>query len=200
MQLSEKSRHQTATKNQIIYFPDDAANTIYFLKQGKVKISTVSDDGRELILSLLGPGEIFGEMSIAGEGKRKEFAEATEDAVICHLQINELQELLTKNAEFNLEVTKLIGLRLRKIRTRLESLCFKSAPDRIKAFIKELADEHGRDIGDEKEVKLNLTHQDIANLTATSRQTVTTILNDLEKNNIILYDRKRILIRDYSKL
>ena len=86
---------------------------------------------------------------------------------------------------------------MRSLRT-LRTL--KGRGKKAKEVSKELVDEKGRDIGHEKEVKISLTHQDIANLTATTRQTVTLVMRDLEKENIILYDRKRILVRDYSKL
>ncbi len=200
MRLSDRAAMRNANKHEVIYFAEDPSSNIYFLKQGKVKVSTFSEEGKEMILSILGPGEVFGELALAGQTKRDHTAMATEDAIICSISIEELAEMLQKNSAFNLRVIKLIGIRLKKIETRLESMVFKTAPDRIKAFIRDLVDEYGREVGHEKEVKLNLTHQDIANLTATSRQTVTTVLNDLEKDNIILYDRKRILIRDYQAL
>ncbi len=200
MKLSERSNHYEAPRKEVLYFPEDPTNRIYFLKRGKVKISTYSDDGREMILSILGPGEIFGEMGLTGDSKREHFAEATEDVSYCTTSLEDFQDLVEKNPKFNLQITKMIGFRFKKIQSRLESLCFKPAPDRIKQFIVDMVDEHGRDVGYEKEVKLNLTHQNIADLTATSRQTVTSVLNDLEKKDLILYDRKRILVRDVEAL
>jgi CRP/FNR family cyclic AMP-dependent transcriptional regulator len=200
MTLSKKAAMRKASKSEVIYFPEDDSKSIYFLKQGKVKISNMSDDGKEMIIAILGQGEIFGEMALTGEEKRDHIAEATEDAIICILSISDLEELLESNPKFNMQITKLIGLRLKRIQSRLTSLCFKNAPDRIKAFIKDMADDHGRKIVDEVEIKLSLTHKDIANLTATSRQTVTTVLNELERDNVILYDRKRLLVKNYEAL
>ena len=110
--------------------------------------------------------------------------------------------MLAKNPAFNFSVTKLIGLRYLKVQSRLESLVFKTAPERIRGFIKEMADEHGKTLanGSEIEVKLKLKHEDIAKLTATTRQSVTTELNNLEKEGVILFDRTRILIKDIKKL
>ncbi len=200
MKLNERTRMRNCHKNEVIYLPYEKSNTIYFLKEGKVKISSVSEDGKEMIHAILGQGEIFGELAITGQGERKQIAEATEDALVCSIDVNEFSEFMQSNSRLNLSITKIIGFRLRKIQARLESLWFKSAPERIRSFIKDLTDEHGRDVGDEKSVNLNLTHQEIANLTATTRQTVTSTLNDLEKKGIILYDRKRILIKQYDKL
>ncbi len=201
MKLNERTKMRNCHKNEVIYLPYEKSNTLYFLKEGKVKIASVSEDGKEMIHAILGQGEIFGELAITDDqGERKQIAEATEDALICSIDVKEFGEFMQNNSNLNLSITKAIGFRLRKIQARLESLWFKSAPERIRGFIKDLADEHGKDIGDEKVVKLNLTHQEIASLTATTRQTVTSTLNDLEKKEIIIYDRKRILIRKYDLL
>lgn len=198
--MSKTASMRDCSKNQVIYFPEDSSNVIYFLKQGKVKISKYSEEGKEIIITILGPGEIFGELSISGEGRRDEIAEALEESIVCTLSIHELEKMMEKNPKFNMTITKLIGLRLKKIESRLVSLIFKSTENRIKSFIKEMADDHGRKIGMETEIKLNLTHDDIAKLTATSRQSVTSVFNELEKDNVILYSRKRILIKNYEQL
>lgn len=198
--LSRMAAMKSCTKHQIIYFPQESANAIYFLKTGKVKISKYSFDGREMIIAMLGPGEIFGELALAGQNERNEIAEAIDDSIVCSIDIRELENMLQSNPQLNLQITKLIGLRLRKFESRLESLVFKNAEERIHGFIKEMAKEHGRKIGNEVEVNLRLTHEDIAKLTATSRQTVTAVFSELEKKNIILYDRKRILVKNLQAL
>lgn len=194
---------QHAPRNQVIYFPEDTSNTIFLLKKGKVKISRMAESGKEMILAILGPGDIFGELCITGQVKREEIAEATEDAVIRSVGMSDFQNMMEMNPKFNLQVTKFIGFRLKKMQTRLEGLIFKTAEQRVRYFIKELAEEHGREImcnPEEREVKMRLTHEDIAKLSATSRQTVTSVLNDLEKHGLISYDRRRIFVKKYSEL
>ncbi len=200
MDLSNCSVMKEATKNQVIYLPHDISSRIYFLKEGKVKVASYSEDGREMIHAILGAGEIFGELALAGEESREQYAKATEDVVYCQISVPEFEEFLKRNPSLNLEVTKLIGFRLKRISSRLERMWFKSAPDRVRYLLKELADDHGKKIGDEIEVKLNLTHQELASLAATTRQTVTTTLNDLEKKGVIIYDRRRILVKKYPSL
>jgi CRP-like cAMP-binding protein len=192
-----------APKKQVLYFPSDSSNSIYLLKAGKVKISRLTPDGKEIILTILGPGEVFGELGITGQAEREEIAEVTDDAIICVVDMHDLQRMMKDNPKFNTEILKFIGFRLKRVQSRLESLIFKNAEQRIRSLIRELAEDHGRIIaGDayQREVKLGLTHEDIAKLTATSRQTVTTQLNELEKGGIIKYDRKRIYITDLRKL
>lgn len=190
-------------KKQVLYFPTDSSNSIYMLKAGKVNISRIMPDGKEMILAILGPGEVFGELGIAGQQEREEFAEVTDDAIICVVDIKDLQKMMEDNPKFSTEILKFIGFRLKRVQRRLESLIFKNAEQRIRSLIKELAKDHGRPIaGDEnyREVKLGLTHEDIAKLTATSRQTVTTQLNELEKNGLIKYNRKGISVKDLRQL
>ena len=89
MELSSRAKMLEAKKNQTIYLPSDVSNSIYFLKEGKVKISSFSDDGKELIFAILGPGEIFGELAITGQTSREQIAATTEDAIICYVNVEE---------------------------------------------------------------------------------------------------------------
>lgn len=195
---------ENKSKNQILYFPSDNADTIYILKKGQVRISRISPEGKEIIMSFVGPGELFGEIAIPEQPeKRQEIARVTENSLLCIVKVDDIKQLMLNNHKFNMAILKLIGFRFKKVQSRLESLIFKTADKRIVSFIKEIADEHGRKIRgapDLREVKLGLSHADIAKLTATSRQTVTTVLNALVRKGIITYDRKRINIKDYQAL
>ncbi|PSR02007.1 MAG: Crp/Fnr family transcriptional regulator [Bacteroidetes bacterium SW_11_45_7] len=200
-EVHEKTVMRTVNKGQFIYFPEEQSTNIYFLKKGRVMIGTYSDDGRELIKAYLQPGEMFGEMSLTGEGKRSDFAKAADnDTLICAMPLHEMQHLAQKDSSLNIRLTKFLGLRMKKLERGYESLLFKDSRTRIIDFLKEMAEESGEKVGLETRIKLNLTHSDIAKLTATSRQTVTTVLNDLKKSNLINFDRKKILIRDLREL
>jgi CRP-like cAMP-binding protein len=201
MKMAKKIKDSDIEKNEYIYFPEDPSSSIYFLKKGRVKIGTYSDNGKEIIKTILGPGEIFGELSLVGEGKRKDFAIALDNNVkLCAMGIEDMEEMMGNNSMLGMKITKLIGFRLQKIERRLESLIFKDARTRIIDFIVDMGREKGKPIGKEILVKHNLTHLDIANLTATSRQTVTTILNELKDKNLIYLERNQFLIRDIEQL
>ncbi len=161
----------------------------------------MSDPEKEVLKAILGEGEIFGEMVLTGEERRQDFAVAMDaDTRTCTINIDEFKEIMNGNPSLSLEITKTIGEKLRNIERRLEALIFKDARERIIDFMKEMAEKYGKKIGFEILVKHDLTHQDIANLTATSRQTVTTVLNDLKDKDLIYMERKRFLIRDIEKL
>ena len=188
-------------RDQFIYFPDEPSEYIYMIAQGRVRLGHYSAEGKEIITSILTVGEIFGELAIAGEDKRKDFAQSMDgDTKICKLSIQELKELMYGDRELSFKVLKLVGLRLMKLERKLESLVFKDARTRIIEFLKDTAAWKGKKVGYETLIQTKLTHKDIAALTGTSRQTVTTILNELKEKNQINFDRRRILIRDLENL
>jgi len=188
-------------KGEYIYFPNDPSKIVFFLKRGRVKIGKYADDGKEIIKAILHPGEIFGEMAIAGQESRTDFAQALDnDVMICATKVEDVIELMNNNSKLSMAITRSIGERLMNVERKMESLIFKDARSRIIDLLKQMANERGVKIGDEILLKHNLTHQDIANLTATSRQTVTVTLNELKDQDLIFMERKKILFRDIDKL
>ncbi len=201
VKMSTKVKHSMMNKNDYIYFPEDPSSSIFFLKKGRVKIGNYSNNGKEIIKAILNPGEVFGELSLVGQEKRKDFAIALDNnIVVCSLGIQDMEEMIEANPMIGIKVTKLIGFKLQQIERRFESLVFKDARTRIVDFIVDLGRETGIEIGKEILVKHHLTHMDMANLTATSRQTVTTTLNELKDKNQLHLERNQFLIRDIDNL
>ena len=199
--MAERHTFNYFKKDQFIYFPDEPATYIYMIANGRIKIGHYLDDGKEVVTAILGMGEIFGELALAGEEKRRDFAQAMDDnTTVCPLSIDDLKALMWENKELSFKMLKLVGLRLMKLERKLELLVFKDARTRIVEFIKDSATYKGKKVGYETLIPTKLTHKDIASLTGTSRQTVTTILNELKEKNLINFDRKRILVRDLESL
>lgn len=187
-------------KGEYIYIPNDKSDRIFFISEGRVKIGTYSDSGKEITKVMLGKGEVFGELAITGEERRRDFAYAMEDTDVCSVTVNEMKGLFRDHNALQGFFLKLMGSRIIEMENRLESLVFKDSRTRIIEFLVEQGKKKGQTVGTETLVKRFMTHQDIANITATSRQTVTTVLNDLRDNNLISFNRSRLLIRDLSKL
>lgn len=199
--LEDKHEFKNFKKNDFIYFTNDQAKHIFMIADGRVKIGHYSDDGKEIVKAILGAGEIFGELAITGEEKRTDFAQAMdENTNVCPIGLEDMRELMADDKELSFKIYKLIGLRFRKLERKIESLVFKDARTRIIEFLKDAAEWKGKKVGFETMIPTKLTHKDIANLTGTSRQTVTTILNELKEANLIYFDRRKILIRDLDKL
>lgn len=198
--LVEQMVHKTFKKGDYIYLQDEHADKIYFLTDGQVKIGNYSDSGKEITKAILTKGEVFGELSIIGESKRRDFALAMEDTTVCAMTVEQMNGMMREHSGLSLFLMKIMGSRVLEMEKRLESLVFKDSRTRIIDFLKSLATRKGQRVGYEMLVRKFMTHQEIANLTATSRQTVTTVLNELRNKNILTFNRRRLLIRDMEKL
>jgi len=199
--MADRHTYNYYKKDEFIYFPDEAATHIYMIVSGRVRLGHYQEDGKEAVTAILSAGEIFGEMAMAGEEIRKDYAQAMDgNTTICPLSIEDLKELIKQNGELSFKILKLIGFRLMKLERKLELLVFKDARTRVVEFLKDAAAWKGKKVGFETMIPTRLTHKDIAALTGTSRQTVTTILNELKDKNLINFDRKQILIRDLATL
>ncbi len=199
--MEDKHEPNVYKREEYIYFPEQPSMNVYMVSNGRVKIGTYTSDGKEIVKAILAKGELFGELALTGEGKRDDFAVALDDNTrVCPMSVDNLQDLMKDDQELSFKILKIIGFRLKKMERKIESLVFKDARTRIVDFLRETAQERGQKVGFEMMIKSHLTHKDIASLTGTSRQTVTTVLNELREDNIINFDRRRILIRDMEKL
>lgn len=182
-------------KSDFIYFNKDCANKIYLIVKGKVKVFSYTNNGDEVVKSILSKGEIFGELAILGEEKREDFAQSLSDTVVCPIGLDTLQELMRDNKDFSVGLYKLIGFRIKKLERRLQQLMFKDVKTRLIEFIEELAQEKGEENEEDILINHHLTQQDIANLIGTSRPTVNLLLNELKEEGILEYSRKTITLR-----
>jgi CRP/FNR family transcriptional regulator, cyclic AMP receptor protein len=188
-------------KHETIYKEGTACDRIFFVKRGRVKIVTNGEDDKEVLKSLVLEGELLGEGAIFGEKVRTDTAVSMDEGVtLLEMRSTIAKELLKTNPELSFKVTAQIAQKLRSAERRLEALTFKNSRTRIIEFLKDTAHRQGRKIGFETLLHPFLTHQDIGNLTTTSRQTVSSVLNELKGSNKIYYDRHRLLIRDLSVL
>lgn len=199
--LASRSEFTKFDKHKHVYQPGERSDCLLFLIKGVVKIGRYSSDGREIIKHVLHPISMFGELCLAGELKRQDFAIAIKrDTQILKIQMIQLQQVMRRDNQLSMRILNFIGTRLQNVEQRLESLIFKDARERIIEFLKESARNQGKRVGYETLIKHTLTQQDIANITGTSRQTVTSVMNDLRKSNLIYFNRRTILIRDLGKL
>lgn len=196
------ARHtqRTFAKGEQFFVPDDLSDRIFFITEGRVKISSMNDEGKEITKVILGKGEVFGELALVGEQRRRDWATALEKTVACVVSLEEMRALMRERSELNLFFMKIFGARQLEMERRLESLVFRDSRSRIVEFLVELARNKGERVGYEWVIRKPVTHQEIANLTATSRQTVTTTLNDLRYKKLLTFNRSRLLVRDLEGL
>lgn len=200
-QLADAAQHLVAPRYQFVYVPDEVAGHLYLLVKGRVKTGTFSAEGREIIKEIIAPSTLFGDLTLAGETKRSEFAQSLHDgAEYLAIKLTDFQALMQHNQKLVFACMTHISQRLQRVEERLANLVVKDARERIIEFLQETATREGRRVGFETLVKHHLTQQEIASLTGTSRQTVTSVFNELKRSNLIYFNRNSILIRDVEKL
>ena len=147
------------------------------------------------------PKTLLSEQSFIGEGIHTNNAISMSiDTTVLAVKISVIKELIKRNSNFSIDLIEFLGKKLKYTEDRLESLALNDARERIIQFLRINAQSFGQTIGFEVLLKHDFTQQDIANFTGTSRQTVTTVMNDLKKHNQIYFKRKSILIRDLKAL
>lgn len=186
--------HISIKKRNLVYSAGDAADMVYVLMEGRVKITRLTEDGRELTLDILGPGDIFGELALTGETEREASAEALEDSMLCAIKKEDFISLASRSPLFSLSVTKWIGGRLRRIENRLEDLIFRDVRTRILTLFSDLAEKYGEPAEGGTRIAIKLSHQEIANLIGSTRETVTAELNSLKKKGEIIVEDKHYII------
>jgi CRP/FNR family cyclic AMP-dependent transcriptional regulator len=188
--------YKKAKKNEIIYFSNQDLDRLYILKQGRIKIAYYDENDTEVISEILMEGDIFGEVSLEkSKSECPEFAQAmTEEVSMCSFSLENFKELLRQKPDLAITYSQKVGEKLRHINTKYSDLLFKDVKERVRTFFKRNAKYEGKWDGKKVELNMYLTHQDIANYTASSRQSVSTIIGELEKEGKIIYQGRRTVI------
>ncbi len=191
---------QTYGKHAVLYKPDQVADKVFFMLKGVVKVA-VHAEKKDIIKYIVRPGGMFGESCLTGDNIRRDFAYAMDDHLeVLELQVDAVQKIMRGNFAFAQSLLFFLGERLRHTENQLENVVLKDSRSRIIEFLHQMGHEQGRQVGFETLVKHNMTHQDIADLTGTSRQMVTAVLNQLKRSNVLYFNRKKILFRDLNAL
>ncbi len=193
-ELNRITTMSTVRKGRVFYRPEEPGEVLFILKEGRVQLYRISPEGKKLIITTLGPHTLFGEMALLGTRMHNTFAEAVEDCLICVMSRADLERLILSKPKVALRILEITGRRLREAEERLESMAFKGIPARLASLLLRLADEQGGD-----EVR-GLTHQDLAEMVGTYRETATQVLNELKSQGLIQIRRKRIHILDREGL
>lgn len=198
--IENRCRVRQFPRSSPIYLPSDHANGVLLLAQGRVKIGSFTEDGKQAILAFIEPGELFGELSLMGSQEREEYAEAVEKSTIVLIPSDVMQQLLMQNPEVSLGITRLMGLRRRRIERRLKYLLFRSNRERMIHLLMELAEQYGRETAAGLELKIKLSHQDLANIIGSTRETVTVVLGELQSEGYLELGRRKIILKDLARL
>lgn len=195
MQEMEKiTRMEEVKKRQPLYLPGDPSSNVYLLKKGRVKIANTAPSGKEVTFDILEPGEVFGELEVLEDAPRSTSAEALDDALICVIPRKDFDQYLAMHPNVTVKLTKLIGLRLKKIQSRIEDLVFRDVPARLAHLLSELSKSDGVAEKQGVRLKVKLTHQEMANLIGCSRETVSATMGQFRDQGLIQMDGRTITI------
>lgn len=200
-QVEEKTRMLHLKWGDAVYLPGDPTEHVYVVKTGAVKIVGTSPEGGAVNLAVLMPGDIFGELALTGEDvPQDDRAEAMEDTLLCEVPRDLMFRMIEETPAFGRHVTKLVGLRLRTFRTRVEELLGKSAPARVAHALLELSHHHGIRDGGGVLIPLRLSQGDLGKLVGLTRETVNGIVQAWRDQGVMEMDRRSIRIRDTERL
>ncbi len=199
-EMERITRMQEVKKRQPLYLPGDPSSNVYLLKQGRVKIASTAPSGKEITFDILEPGEVFGELDVLEDSPRTTSAEALDDTLICVIRREDFNRYLAMHPNMTVQLTKLIGLRLKKIQSRVEDLVFRDVPARLAHLLLELSKTDGDSDGSGIRIRAKLTHQEMANLIGCSRETVSATLGLFREEGLIRMDGRSITIVDVQRL
>jgi CRP/FNR family cyclic AMP-dependent transcriptional regulator len=184
---------------KIIQVTDTTIRYVYLLQKGLIKISNISDDGKEIIKYILKPGNIFGELNLLdNEEDRHEIAVAMAECQVCFVPAETVKKMMNKDNLFRKNIHQSICKRIKRMEERMFSLMLKDVRERVLDFLKEFVSEFGYPITGGYQAKIILTHEDIAKITTTSRQSVTTSLVYFKKREWIDYDSQNLSVFNFQ--
>lgn len=198
--LESHSRMKVYPSKSPIYLPSDSADTVFLVVDGVVKVSSLSPDGKQSILAFIDRGELFGELALIDSGPRDEFVEAVGRTTIVMMPAGIVRQLIARRSDLALAVTKLVGLRRQRIERRVKNLLFQSSRERLIHLLLDLEEQFGMETDQGVQIRLKLSHQDLANLIGTTRETVTGILGDLRNEKLIEARRCKLTLLSPERL
>lgn len=184
----------------IIFAEGEAGERMYVVLDGKVKLGHTSPDGRESLLAVLGPGEVFGELSLFDPGPRTATATAVTDTVVVGLGHADLRPWLTGRPEVAESLLQALAQRLRRTNEALADLVFSDVPGRVAKQLLDLADKFGQPGPDGVLVHHDLTQEELAQLVGASRETVNKALADFTQRGWVEVDQRQVLLIDMERL
>lgn len=198
--ICQKAYQKNYKKGEIIFFENDSKKKLYFLTSGRVKLTIISPEGKEKVLTILQQGDIFGEISLFDQDPHPLSAEVQEECNLLIISWNDLESVIMNRPSLAIKIIEALARKTRLLASQIRELVFQDAEGRLAAFLNRFSRQFGIDINGGIMIEVVLTHQEIANLLGTSRVTVTKLMNKFIENNIIKMYKRKIVILDRDQL
>jgi CRP-like cAMP-binding protein len=198
--LARLATRRRYPKDGVVFFENEEGDWLFMVAQGRIKVTILGDDGREIILSVLGPGDFFGEMALVDNEPRSATAIAAEDTELLCLSRADFEGAVGANPLMMMGLIRVLTSRLRHANHQISTLALLDVYGRVARVIVEMAREDGRRLKDGRIAFHRPTHQEIANRIGTTRETVTRTLKDIQRQGLIRISGKEIVVeQDFEK-
>ncbi len=194
------SKFKKSDKNEIVDLPFSEKERIYYLKKGTIKLIQLSSEGEEILIDILQSGDLFGELNFDNPSNTNEFIKVvSEEAVMCTFYREKLENLIQHKPDFALSYIKFLGFNFKRVQNSYKNIFFKDTKTRLLLLLQMIAEKEGAESG--AFVFPNyLTQKDFAQLICATRQTVITLIKELEKDGILKYSQKEIVLQNVEEL
>ncbi len=187
-------------RGDVLFHEGDPGDRLYVIVEGKVKLGRTSTDGRENLLAILGPGEMFGELSLFDPGPRNATATAVADSLLLGLGTDELHAWLSGRPDVARQLLAALARRLRRTNEALADLVFSDVPGRVGKALLDLSERFGRPADDGLRVAHDLTQEELAQLVGASRETVNKALADFAARGWLRLEARAVVLLDIERL
>ncbi|CAM2825284.1 Crp/Fnr family transcriptional regulator [Paenibacillus sediminis] len=182
-------------KNTVIQQPDSTVEGLFIVKEGKVRLYKLNADGKQFTVGILGPGNMFGEVHFISLGTKGLYIETVEETLICSLTKNQFENFLLQRPKLAIKFLQILSDRLQEKEELLERIALGNLQDQVLYLLVKLADKFGiPSEGGMVKIDMPLTHQELANMIGATRESVTVVLHDLAKENIVITGRMNIQV------
>jgi len=197
--IEKVGTRKSYNKNEVILMEEEIGTALFVIIKGKVKVARSSNDGREVILTILSESDFFGEMAILDGQTRSATVTALEDTELFLLQRNDFINLLQTYPEVSITLLQELTKRLRVSDAKIKALSLKDAEGKVATVILQIADDVGKIKQGKVEIERMPLQQDLANMAGTSRETISRTLHSFAKKGLIELDGSKLRIMDYEK-
>ena len=198
--IAEIAIHRRYRKGSVLFVQGEQAERCFAIVSGAVKISAYHPDGREAVLAVLGPGDVFGELALFDQSPRSADATAMEDSELLSIDAKGLHEAISENPKLGLTMLRVLAERLRQSNEAFQDIAFFDVPGRVARRLADLADAHGRDASEGILIDFALSQESLAQMVGATRESVNKALALLKRRGLVARVGKRYVVSDVARL
>lgn len=196
MIIDEMSYMKTLPKKYMIQRPEQFQKSLYLLKKGKIRLYKIDQDGKQFTLGILGSGNIFGEIESFSLGTRDVYIETLEETLLCTINQELIQQFLLERPKLMLKLLQVLSKRLIESNRMLEHMALGDTKDRLLYLLVKLSEQFGTKKNHKTKIDIKLTHQELAYMIGSTRESVSIMLKELTEQNLVSVNRKSITINN----